>query len=540
MSGPNSSAGVYVKEINLSQRIAEATTSIGVIVGASDRGPVMETTLITSVQEFINTFGKPNPKTSKMHYCALEFLLESSRLYVTRVANTPLTAGAILSVDDAAAASPLLDLSVFKNVGGTPEGKSDPINTYTFDQQQVGIANVVGMFCAANPGAWNSEVTIKVKPSTKRGATVPDDAKQFYVEVYLLAISASPVEAWLVTLDYAQDGYGNQMHIEQVINGKSSYIRFLKNVGVADGLKFLTSATATLEGGTNGTAVTDGMIMQGWDLYSDAEQLNCNILINGGYTAVAVQQKMEQIARTRRDSIAVLDLPTGSQAVAAAMTYRRTTLNIDSSYAAMYGPDIQILDTYNDIKLMVPPSGHVAAVYARTDNTASLWFAPAGMNRGFLEVLGVAQTYNLGARDAFEGAQLNPIRVIPNKGFYVWGADTLASEASALSNVPVRRLMNFLEKSIAAASLHSVFDPNDRFLWMTLRDICERFLMPIRNERGLYWFDVICDERNNTAATIGSGDVQLDVLLDPTIFAKRIKLNAIINRTGVTFTGAYA
>lgn len=540
MSGPNSSAGVYTREIDLSQRISEATTSIGVIVGASDRGPVMQTTLVTSIQDFIATFGKPNPKTSKMHYCAIEFLRESSRLYVTRVAKDPLTAGAVLSVDDAADPSPQLDMSVFKNVGGDPEGMDDPFNTYTFDSGAAGIENVVGIFCAANPGAWNSEISIKVKPSTKRGAPTPDDPQQFLVEVYLLALSNAPIESWLVTLDYSQDGYGNQMQIEHIINNKSAYIKFLKNPSVAPGLPFLTTATCNLLGGTNGDAVTDGLVMQGWDLYTDPEQLDCNILINAGYTAVAVQQKMEEIARTRRDSIAVLDIPSDSQTVSAAVAYRRADLNIDSTYAAMYGPDLKIQDPYNDLQLFVPPSGHVAAIYARTDNNASLWFAPAGMNRGFLEVLGVAATYNQGSRDAFEDAQLNPIRIVPNKGFFVWGADTLQSQASSLSNVPVRRLMNYLEKSISKAALYSVFDPNDRFLWMTLRDICERFLSPIRNERGLYWFDVICDERNNTPATIGSGDVQLDVLLDPTIFAKRIKLNAIINRTGVTFTGSYS
>src|SRR5438093_13587362 len=97
----HSSAGVYVKEIDLSQRVAAASTSIGALVGESDKGPVMERTLITSVRQFIETFGKPNPRTSYMHYCALAFLEQSSRLYVTRVVkNDALTAGAFWTVDD--------------------------------------------------------------------------------------------------------------------------------------------------------------------------------------------------------------------------------------------------------------------------------------------------------------------------------------------------------------------------------------------------------------------------------------------------------
>lgn len=539
-SSTNSSAGVYVGETNRSQRARPATTSVGVIVGASDRGPVGETTLVTSQQDFLNLFGKPNPRTSKMHYCALEFLVEASRLYVTRVAdNNALTAGAILSVDDVAAATPVLNLSVLDDGHGVPQGRHDPLNTYVFDQLAPGIGNVVGLICAINPGSWNKEITVKVKPSTKRGSTAPENPKQFWVEVYT-PVSANPVESFLVTLGFNQDGFGVQTQIEQVINSQSQFIRVLLNQSCPTDLKFLTTATAQLLGGSNGGPATDGMIMQGWDLYSDVEQLECNILINGGYTNAAVQQHIDALARSRRDCVAILDLPSSAQTVAAAVAYRTSTLNIDSSYSAIYGPDLQILDTYNDLQIWVPPSGHVAAVYARTDNVKALWFAPAGMNRGFLEIKGVNQVYNQGARDAFEDVQINPVRVIPSKGFFVWGANTLASEASALSDIPVRRLMNFMEKSLARASLYSVFDPNDQFLWMTLRDICDRFLGPIKDGRGLYWFQTQCDQRNNPPSSIAAGDVHLDVYVQPTIYAKRIKLNAIINKTGVTVTGSFA
>lgn len=50
--------------------------------------------------------------------------------------------------------------------------------------------------------------------------------------------------------------------------------------------------------------------------------------------------------------------------------------------------------------------------------------------------------------------------------------------------------------------------------------------------RGLYWFEVICDERNNTPEIIANGDVMLDVYIDPVLPAKRIHLNAIVPKTG--------
>ena len=61
------SAGVYVKEIDLSQRVAAAATSIGAIVGPSSRGPLNERVLVTSPGQFLQLFGKPEPRMTKMH-----------------------------------------------------------------------------------------------------------------------------------------------------------------------------------------------------------------------------------------------------------------------------------------------------------------------------------------------------------------------------------------------------------------------------------------------------------------------------------------
>lgn len=533
----NPSPGVYTKEIDLSQRVAAVSTSIGAIVGASDKGPVMERTLITSYTNFIATFGKPNPRTSFMHYAALAFLETSNRLYVTRVVNQALTAGAYLSVDDLEATTPILSLTNFDDGTNQPLGKLDPFNTLEFDPQQPGIENVLLFFCAANPGKWNNDIFIRVRPSTKRGLDAPDDPYVFYVDVFLNYTSPrqQPDESFLVSREYKLDGFGNQLYIEEVINNRSKIIRVRNNPYAPARVKILTTATEFLAGATNGAAVTEGLINQGWELYRDPEQVDVNILINGGYSTPAVQLKMDEICQDRMDCIAVLDVPSNYQEVASAIEYRRNDLNLDSSRSAMYAPDLLILDTFNDLRLYVPPSGHVAAAYALTDSVAETWFAPAGMFRGDLNVLGVRHIYNEGDRDALTDAQVNAIRVIPGAGYKIWGADTLQSMASALSNVNVRRLLNFIEKSISIAALYSVFEPNDKILWDRLREMVERFLKPIRAGRGLYSFTVVCDESNNVPETIAAGDTILDVYLDPVIPAKRIYLNAIVTKTGANF-----
>ena len=535
----HNSAGVYVSEEDLSQRVNAASTSSAAIVGGSAKGPVMKRTLITGKPQFLSLFGNPDPSISYMHYCALPYIEESAMLYVTRVVATDtLSGGAYLTVDDATAVAPILDLTNFDNGSSIALGKWDPFNTLSFDPTQAGTQNILGFFCAENPGMWNNNIYINVRPNLKAGATTPDDPFTFYVDVYLNYVSSRqpPNESFLVSRDYRVDGFMNQLHIEDVINSQSNIIRYVANPYAAAVLPIVTSASVFFAGATNGSPVTDSIVINGWELYRDPEAVTANILINGGYSSPAVQMEMADIASSRMDAVAVLDQPSTLQQVADVMNYRRNTLNLDTSYAAMYTPDLLVYDQYSDRSLYIPPSGFVAAAYARTDNDFATWFAVAGMIRGNLGVQGVRVVYNQVDRDALDSVNVNPVRSIPNVGFRIWGAATLQVEASAESDVNVRRLLNFLESSISAAALYSVFDPNDPILWAKLVELCERFLTPIKNGQGLNWFEVVCDTSNNTPATIATGDTILEVYLDPVLPAKRILLTASINKTGVVYS----
>ena len=372
-----------------------------------------------------------------------------------------------------------------------------------------------------------------------------DDPFSFYVDVFenYRGPRQQPSETFLVSRVEKIDGFGNQTFIEEVINKRSNLIQ-VRNNALAPNLKIVRDAFVTFDGATNGKPVTAANIMRGWDIYRDPERVDVNILIQGSQPTysprndligdiVAIQNNMADIAQQRMDCIAVLDVPETEQQLADAVAYRRQELNLDSSYAAIYTPDLRIYDRYNDIQLFVPPSGYVAAAYARTDYKYETWFAPAGMNRGDLRISSIREIYNLGGRDTLADSQINPVRFIPGSGYKIWGADTLQSMASALSNVNVRRLLNHIEKSISIAALYSVFNPHDEVLRAFLVDLCERFLQPIKEGRGLYWFKVVCDESNNPPEIVATGDLMLDIYVDPVIPAKRIHLNAIITKTGV-------
>lgn len=540
MSTFSVSAGVYKREVDRSQRLNSIQSTIGAIVGSSSKGPVGKPTLVTSVEEFVSIFGEPKPSNGYMHYAAIHFLTEASRLYVTRVVNNTtkdtLNAGAFLTVDDLNASVPQIRLDDWDTgpISSGAKGKWDPETAVGFTASDL---NTLCAFWAINPGDWNKQIYIQIKPSTKLGTTTPDDPYQFWVEVFIdyKGPSQLPVEKFLVSREEGKlDGYSRSMFIEDVINRRSSYIR-VRNSPHVPNVKVLVNAFEFLDGGSDGTKPTRADYLQGWELYKDAERLDVNILINGGLTEPQIHQKMDEVARTRMDCIAVLDMPSDSQKTIQAIDYRKNTLNIDSSYSAIYSSDCLVYDSYNDIELYVPPSGLVAAAYARTDKNFELWFAPAGMIRGKLRIRGLREKYDQGQRDALDDANINTIRFMPGKGYNIWGQETLQTMKSSLSNVNVRRLLCYIEKTIAVGCLYSVFEPNDKILRDSLVEICERFLNPIKRGRGLYWFAAVCDESNNLPSTIANGDLMLDVFVDPTIAAKRIHLQAVIVKTGASF-----
>lgn len=553
----HSSPGSYVNEKDRSQFVRAVSTSIGAVVGPSAKGPVMETVLVTNEEEFISTFGKPDSRHSLMHYAALEFLSKSSRLYVTRVVNDsetsgalPLSAGAIFSVDEVTAQNPRPKLTVFDDGQSNAKGKYDPFNTFVFPPPSTpGSLNQLFMICAINPGEWNNQLYVEIRPNIKPMVSGSDefydDLNAFYVDVWVDYKSPRQPkdESFLVRRVEALDGYGNQLYIEEVINKQSKLIRVRNNTAAPE-IKLKESCSCFLQGATNGGRVTMGQVLRGWDLYKDPEHINVNILIQAGappgmnnlQDIADIQRRMADIARNRMDAIAVLDIPSKLQATADAIAYRTGDLNLDSSYAAIYTPDVQILDKFNDMQVWVPPSGFVAAAYARTDGNAAVWFAPAGMERGALNIGESRVIYNQGHRDALTDAQINAIRYFPNgSGYKIWGADTMQTMASALSNVPVRRLMNMIEKAIGIANLYSVFDPNDQILRSHIRGMIERYLQPIRDAGGLYWFQVVCDDSNNPPSSVAAGILNVDTYFDPTITAKRIRLNANILKTGASY-----
>lgn len=363
---------------------------------------------------------------------------------------------------------------------------------------------------------------------------------EFTVKIYDTEVNAVvPAETFVCTLGNKVDGFGAQMELEQRINNQSTLVKVINAAKNFVTIPTLASvAKTTLGTGTSGTAVTDSTINNGWSLFNDPEKITIRMMINGGYSSPTVQLHMDTVAHNRQDCVAILDMPSTMQSVQSALNYRMETLNLNSNRAAIYTPDLYINDNDNDIKLYVPPSGHIAAVYARNDYMAEAWFAPAGLNRGLLNILGLRWLYNQGDRDVLSPAQINHIRKFPGQGYAVWEQVTMQAKTSALSYVNVRRLLDVIGVAVEKALYYSVFDPNDDILRAQIVGMIGQFLENVKNRRGLYRYLVVCDKSNNSDYTTASGQLNVDVYLDPVIPASKIQLNLVITRTGMSFTEA--
>lgn len=132
----------------------------------------------------------------------------------------------------------------------------------------------------------------------------------------------------------------------------------------------------------------------------------------------------------------------------------------------------------NKLRLILPPSGAIAGIYASVDKNRGVWKAPANVSiNSVLEPIikiDDAEQSNLNVHDS--GKSINVIRSFTGKGTLVWGSRTLAGNDNEWRYVPVRRLFNLVEKSIKKSTSFAVFEPNSEMTWLKVRVMIENYL----------------------------------------------------------------
>lgn len=234
------------------------------------------------------------------------------------------------------------------------------------------------------------------------------------------------------------------------------------------------------------------------------------------------------------DRVAVLDAPAGvtdldqlktvgvlsNKPAIAALPAGLRPRSSDGGYGAFYYPQLLARDPLDPKAIVItPPSGHMAGIYARTDATRGVHKAPA--NEVLHGALGLERLVTREEQAGLNGAGVNVIRFFPDSGIRVWGARTLADEASEWRYVNVRRLVNMIKESIENGTRWTVFEPNDMTLWKSIERNVRAFLTLLWRDGALLGatpeqaFYVKCDAETNPADVIDAGRLVTEIGIAP-------------------------
>jgi phage tail sheath protein FI len=491
------SPGVYIEEVNSGPRpIQGVGTAMAAFVGFAPGGPVNKPVLITNWSQYVETFGTLDssgkrtphlPSAFLSHAVYGYFLNGGNRCYVTRVAPT-----------------------------NGKEEKTTPA------QLPSRASKAVPSLTVTPKGSPTSEIQVEIGPPT--GEAPPEGS--FTVKVRLGDVEEVYEN---VTL-----GRRSANSVVEKVNQAS------KLVTVAEASSTGSAADRAPEPGTYQIKavptlppqvesshfvgdVSDRSGMEGLELAEDVTMVCCPDLMSAHLAGAidkkgvqAVQLAMINHAERMADRIAILDAPPDLKPQDV-KKWREVDTNYDSMFAALYYPWITIAGP-DGKPLAVPPCGHIAGIYARNDSERGVHKAPANeIIRGALDsVLPITK----GEQDTLNPIGVNCIRSFTGRGLRVWGARTLSSDP-AWRYINVRRLFNYVEKSIEGDTQWVVFEPNNADLWARIRRDIGAFLTGVWRDGMLFGatpqeaFYVKCDEELNPQDVRDRGQLIIEVGLAP-------------------------
>jgi phage tail sheath protein FI len=231
----------------------------------------------------------------------------------------------------------------------------------------------------------------------------------------------------------------------------------------------------------------------------------------------AIQLAMIAHCELMSDRVAILDPPPRLNAQRL-REWRMDQAGYDSKYAALYWPWVKVLDPASGKPTMMPPSGAMAGIWARTDSTRGVHKAPA--NEIVRGAISLELDITKGEHDTLNPVGVNCIRAFPGQGIRVWGARTLSSDPE-WRYLNVRRLFNFVEKSILLGTNWVVFEPNDQALWDRVRRTVDMFLRRVWQTGALFGstpaeaYFVLCNEQNNPPENRDAGILTVEIGIAP-------------------------
>lgn len=277
-----------------------------------------------------------------------------------------------------------------------------------------------------------------------------------------------------------------------------------------------------------------------------SENFEYNLILCPGYHET-VDEMLALSQDICEEAFVIADTPfdlTPSEVV----SWGDSSARLRSTNVAYYYPHA-LASNLDGVNVMVAASGVALRTYAFNDETAELWFAPAGTRRG--QIIGITQlgiftgtagtptefvetNVNLGQRDDLYKyfTNMNPLVFFPGRGFLVWGQKTSAPNASALDRVNVVRLVMYIRRQLRKNSLSFVFQPNDQLTRDAWKAAADGFLGDLVIKRGLFDFATISDESNNPPDKIDRNEMCLDIAIKPVKAAEFLCIPITVVTTG--------
>lgn len=235
----------------------------------------------------------------------------------------------------------------------------------------------------------------------------------------------------------------------------------------------------------------------------------------------AVQTTLITHCELHGNRMAILDAPPG-MTPQQIRDWRSDVAMYDSAFAALYYPWIKVENPMptngSDAEILIPPSGHIAGVWARVDETRGVWKAPA--NETIAGCLDVEYPVTKAEQSLLNPIGINCIRPFGTRGIRIWGGRTISSDTD-WRYLNVRRLFNMVETTILDGTQWAVFEPNDVKLWEGVKRTLTGFLTGLWRDGALFGtsadqaFFVKCDAETNPPQSIDEGKLVVEVGIAP-------------------------
>ena len=579
MGNFTSSPGVSLNEIDNTYLSGQPIQVGAAIVGPTVKGPVEIPTVVSSYSEYTNIFGDTFTSGSDQ----FSYLTSIAAYNYFNYGGKSLLVARVVSGSYSPATSSIVATgSAPVDANGYVSSSYVGPNTFILETLSEGI-----LMNNATTGSTNASLTSGTKDNLRYEITnmntgsgtfnvvirsgndtsVKKNVLESFNGVSLDPTSPNFISKVIGNQNLAYNSTNNQIELSGEYPNRSRYVR-VKQVNVltpnyldVNGLPqsqytssipsnqngFFGGATGTIKDGANmydaiNASNTQGLVAANYtnmiNLLSNTNDYKFNILSTPGLTNDLHTSAISSIinnTQLRGDNIYVLDLTVQSATISDAITQAQSR---DNSFATTYWPWVNIVDPGTGKNVWVPASTLIPGVYANNDKISAPWFVPAGIGRGGLHSVQRAK-YKLSEQNKtdLQNANINPLATMPRYGVVAFGQKTLQKGQSALDRINVRRLLIELKNYIGQVADNLVFEQNTLVTRNNFLSQVRPYLEKIQQAQGLYAFNVIMDETNNTADVIDRNQLIGQIYIQPSRTVEFVSLDFILQPTGTTFPG---